>query len=532
MLKFLQPADGLRRLWVDAICINQKDDKEREAQVSKMVDIYQEAQRVVVYLGSGSIDPASPHKYPLRRRLEHSVMRSNDCDKITRDGKVDLNKLLTRRYFSRLWVIQELVVSRQVVFQVGDTEFWADGATVPQLKGYDWENTSAPWLVHMAQGTSQGSKICDATRATWSSKASDPRDKIFGVLALLDDHREKELFRPDYSLSFFHIHLGTLAYLLLGLKRVEILCHRASRSAPYGQPSWMIDWNIPRWPTLCNLQDQAELSFKSWKHLWPQDWVCPPRDDLAPAQGNLSRLETPTTTEYLVSQFSTQYRRRLGIHFHRRVTERYPSWVNPRQAPPNFEDLDGKEVQRLKEESWDNDAAVDASTGSLTINLTRICEFAVVPSRIHRHGRMMIFEVQGVGPDKAWMYLITDMPLDHLVIPTRDQLFILDQGDERSFLILILRKLDDSPVFRLIGCCYDLYFRLIKSDNLTPPRDDKLFLPELRYRLRLDDLMGLISGRVFLKRLPHLQPDSINERQLSTFFHDLQRGSALESLQA
>lgn len=178
MLQFLQFADGLRRLWVDAICINQKDDKEREAQVSKMIDIYQEAQRVVVYLGSDSIDPTRPHKYPLRRKFEHSIMQFNDSDHLAKDGKLDLHKLLTKRYFSRLWVIQELVVSRQVIFQVGDTEFWADGTAVRRLKRHDWDSTSTPWLKHMAQGTMPGIDIYDAMGATWSSKASDPRDKI------------------------------------------------------------------------------------------------------------------------------------------------------------------------------------------------------------------------------------------------------------------------------------------------------------------------------------------------------------------
>lgn len=529
MLKFLQPADGLRRIWVDAICINQQDDKEREAQVSKMVNIYQEAQRVVVYLGNSLIDSATPHKYPLRRKLEHSIMQSNDSDHLVRDGKLDLNNLLAKRYFSRLWVIQELVVSRQVVFQVGDTEFWADGATVPQLKSHDWENTSASWLVHMAQGTSPGSDIYDAMRATWSSKASDPRDKIFGILALLDDHRERELFRPDYSLSFFHIYLGALAYSLLGQKRVEILCHGAGRSAPYVQPSWMIDWNTPRWPTLYGLQDEAERAFNSWYRHRPADWVRPSRDDLTLAKENISipplGLEGLIFEQYVFSQFSTQYKSRCGTRFS-------TNCLLYEQESYNFTDLDEGEVQRLKEESWDKGAAVDASTGSLTINLTRICEFAVVPSKVHTHEGMMIFEVQGATPNKVWMYLITDMPLDHLVIPTRDHLFVLDQGDEKTFVILILRKLDDSPVFRLIGCCYGLYFRSIGPDELNLPEDDLLFLSDLRKRQRLDHIMRWIPGWAIFEDLRHLQPDSLNERQLSTLLHKLLRGSGLESLQA
>jgi hypothetical protein len=38
-------------VWVDAICINQRDKEEREDQVAKMGRIYEDALRVVVYLG-------------------------------------------------------------------------------------------------------------------------------------------------------------------------------------------------------------------------------------------------------------------------------------------------------------------------------------------------------------------------------------------------------------------------------------------------------------------------------------------------
>ncbi|KAF2011841.1 hypothetical protein BU24DRAFT_396444, partial [Aaosphaeria arxii CBS 175.79] len=38
-------------LWVDAICINQQDDKEKGVQVSMMRDIYKQAAKVIFWLG-------------------------------------------------------------------------------------------------------------------------------------------------------------------------------------------------------------------------------------------------------------------------------------------------------------------------------------------------------------------------------------------------------------------------------------------------------------------------------------------------
>jgi hypothetical protein len=38
-------------VWVDAICINQKDDQEKSRQAGMMHNIHQKAQRVVIWLG-------------------------------------------------------------------------------------------------------------------------------------------------------------------------------------------------------------------------------------------------------------------------------------------------------------------------------------------------------------------------------------------------------------------------------------------------------------------------------------------------
>jgi len=44
-------ASGYEKVWIDALCINQKDDTERREQVLKMNRIYKRAREVVVWLG-------------------------------------------------------------------------------------------------------------------------------------------------------------------------------------------------------------------------------------------------------------------------------------------------------------------------------------------------------------------------------------------------------------------------------------------------------------------------------------------------
>ncbi|KAE8158916.1 heterokaryon incompatibility protein-domain-containing protein [Aspergillus tamarii] len=53
-LRYLRRPDEMRILWIDAVCINQADVAERNAQVAMMQDIYRGAKMVVAWLGPAS----------------------------------------------------------------------------------------------------------------------------------------------------------------------------------------------------------------------------------------------------------------------------------------------------------------------------------------------------------------------------------------------------------------------------------------------------------------------------------------------
>ncbi|KAE9378346.1 hypothetical protein N431DRAFT_281357, partial [Stipitochalara longipes BDJ] len=50
-LQHLRLKDSERVIWIDAICINQSNDSEKEVQVNGMDDIYKAASSVVSWLG-------------------------------------------------------------------------------------------------------------------------------------------------------------------------------------------------------------------------------------------------------------------------------------------------------------------------------------------------------------------------------------------------------------------------------------------------------------------------------------------------
>lgn len=51
-LRHIRSNHELKRIWVDALCINQKDNEERSYQVLMMSSIYRKATKVVIWIGS------------------------------------------------------------------------------------------------------------------------------------------------------------------------------------------------------------------------------------------------------------------------------------------------------------------------------------------------------------------------------------------------------------------------------------------------------------------------------------------------
>ncbi|KIM99672.1 hypothetical protein OIDMADRAFT_125843, partial [Oidiodendron maius Zn] len=51
LLKAVRLPSSERKLWIDAICINQQDEKEKSYQVQHMAEIYRRAKRVLVWVG-------------------------------------------------------------------------------------------------------------------------------------------------------------------------------------------------------------------------------------------------------------------------------------------------------------------------------------------------------------------------------------------------------------------------------------------------------------------------------------------------
>ncbi|KAH7317388.1 heterokaryon incompatibility protein-domain-containing protein [Rhexocercosporidium sp. MPI-PUGE-AT-0058] len=229
MLKLMRPSSGQRVVWVDAISINQSDQIERADQVAKMGRIYEESMRVFVFLGSDVVHPIGNASYLTRRELHHLTRESMNSAQEGSSLPIvsNLGRLLELRYFSRIWVVQELMLSRQATIRIGSSEYLVDHQTSRNIAKKDptrsWDSTAAPWFQHAGQRyltAEDRNSLLEMMKLTWKCHSTDPRDKVFGILGL--DHWEPPI-RPDYSISVKHAFIGIFAHCLINLRDTRVL---------------------------------------------------------------------------------------------------------------------------------------------------------------------------------------------------------------------------------------------------------------------------------------------------------------------
>jgi hypothetical protein len=114
---------GSMPLWADAICINQEDIVERNHQVQLMRDIYRSAELVVAWLGEEKDESdlamdmienwAKYLTVPIEEVLEKMP---NAFDNKAWEA---VQCLFKRTYWTRTWVVQEIVFSSEALLMCG-----------------------------------------------------------------------------------------------------------------------------------------------------------------------------------------------------------------------------------------------------------------------------------------------------------------------------------------------------------------------------------------------------------------------------
>ncbi|KAG6354961.1 hypothetical protein INS49_004042 [Diaporthe citri] len=119
-LRYFRHQHDEKTLWVDAVCINQKDNMEKGPQVQMMGQIYSKAAQVLVWLG-----PAADGSDELLERMSQGLTEEEIADPTLQNASL---ALMGQPWFTRIWVQQEIALAaRDPTMRCGRHALsWAD----------------------------------------------------------------------------------------------------------------------------------------------------------------------------------------------------------------------------------------------------------------------------------------------------------------------------------------------------------------------------------------------------------------------
>ncbi|GME28205.1 uncharacterized protein K452DRAFT_279995 [Neofusicoccum parvum] len=234
-----------RLVWIDAVCINQDFIQERNQQVRSMSSIYREASGVLVYLGDASEDSDMIFKFigSIPTYLEPDAP-SNPVNEVTRDHYVALRRLVSRRWFSRIWVLQEAAMARRGEWICGNQNAELACLSLMNLRRLGLAiSTRSDGVLSLLEGSIfVGRSFWDLVQLSRYCDSADPRDRIFALRGLIKDLPPDDLV-PDYAKSAAAVYTEAAMYLVRVYHSPNILFLRSGRNLDEAIPSWVPDFS-------------------------------------------------------------------------------------------------------------------------------------------------------------------------------------------------------------------------------------------------------------------------------------------------
>lgn len=180
-------------LWIDQISIDQTNVKERNHQVRFMSRIYSQCNSVTVWLND-----------------------DNARDFVAFQDPAALAQLLRNEYFSRLWIVQEVLLAQHVRF-LTPGNLWISWDAIQDTVGRTAKSYFAK--LNLSPSSAMSLLALNVERIPSSlewcilefsgNKCEDPRDKVYGFMGLVDPCYS---FDVDYSRSKVDVYRDAVYY--------------------------------------------------------------------------------------------------------------------------------------------------------------------------------------------------------------------------------------------------------------------------------------------------------------------------------
>ena len=244
IMRHLQHDNKSRNLWIDAVCIDQSNMGERGHQVRLMGDIYRNANEVVACLMAK--DYHAPVKIAAAATGLHNAFSGFLSDGRKIDSSAPYQILLEHPYFTRRWIIQEILLARSVIL-------CCEGHQIPMsaLECLQSTEGKALRIYRSWQVQDRGaSSLYQLLYTHKSAQCTEIHDKVYALLSLTEHARDKLPVRYDIGrmnlmasvllVSWQHENLlpeQVLGFAGFLIKNLRIRNEQVQRAITYPIPS-------------------------------------------------------------------------------------------------------------------------------------------------------------------------------------------------------------------------------------------------------------------------------------------------------
>lgn len=257
------------RIWIDGVSINQYNNAEKSSQVSKMREIYAQVERCLAWLGKAH--GTTQLAFDTLERFARNDGRpdgSNTFAELAKDMNeraAAIEEILLRPWFTRIWVLQEIVGAIKVIVHCGPHEIEWHQLTSSLKKavgsGFLKFPISHPLIarvIKMADWRWAFHQKCEDARERDAAldlkviimdggdkNATDMRDKVFALRGIASATFSDGII-VRYEKPVEEIYIDCAKFLLrtrTELRLLSLVRQGQKKKSGLSLPSWVPDWS-------------------------------------------------------------------------------------------------------------------------------------------------------------------------------------------------------------------------------------------------------------------------------------------------
>lgn len=313
VLRRLRDSSATRVLWIDAICINQEDNAEKSHQVAMMGEIYRRCDKAVIWLGEDATNIGTGSKSAVASQACEMLeilgadrhLNELPCFSASQGQRTEisdtylvhfdaLREFVHLQWWQRIWVIQEMVLPKQLQFLYSSEEFTYErlksvveglqkhGTTCCKQYRYSLRAHAFDPILTLQEQV----EPMVYTRETWNdetlltlsslrrqfsaSRATQRRDLFYALLGLVTSWSSTTPLYPDYSVSDKEaITQAVFKCVVSEEGKLETLLgergswNREARDTEVVMPTWIPDSSFMTVPSQWVIVQQRRLRISS-----------------------------------------------------------------------------------------------------------------------------------------------------------------------------------------------------------------------------------------------------------------------------